>query len=160
MRTIFRYKFNALLSVIAAGAMAVIASAPVAAAPPKGAPAELKVAFVDFFSGGAAVFGGDEVLDIGQAAAHSVDHVHVLPVDEHGSDAGVVEQSRQVEAIVQSRGGEDFAWATQKQERDRLWQARYDAWIEELAREEAPVEAALRDDRAARHGRGGDEHGQ
>jgi len=34
-------------------------------------------------------------------------------------------------------------------------QARYDAWIEELAREEAPAEAALRDD-----GRGGDEHGQ
>ena len=57
MRTILRYKFNALLSVLAAGAMTVIASAPAAAAPPKGAPAELKVAFVDFFSGGAAVFG-------------------------------------------------------------------------------------------------------
>jgi len=33
------------------------AAAPTAAAPPKGAPAQLKVAFVDFFSGGAAVFG-------------------------------------------------------------------------------------------------------
>jgi len=37
--------------------MAIVASAPTAAAPPKGAPAALKIAFVDFFSGGAAVFG-------------------------------------------------------------------------------------------------------
>jgi branched-chain amino acid transport system substrate-binding protein len=35
----------------------VIAAAPTVAAPPKGAPKALKVAFVDFFSGGAAVFG-------------------------------------------------------------------------------------------------------
>ena len=41
---------------LVAGAMTIIASGPTSAAP-KGAPAELKVAFVDFFSGGAAVFG-------------------------------------------------------------------------------------------------------
>ena len=41
------------LGALAAGAMAFGA----AAAPPKGAPKALKVAFVDFFSGGAAVFG-------------------------------------------------------------------------------------------------------
>ena len=57
MRTIFKNKIYALLGVVAAGVMAVVASAPTAAAPPKGAPAALKVAFVDFFSGGAAVFG-------------------------------------------------------------------------------------------------------
>ncbi len=34
-----------------------IAAGPTAAAPPKGAPAQIKIAFVDFFSGGAAVFG-------------------------------------------------------------------------------------------------------
>jgi branched-chain amino acid transport system substrate-binding protein len=49
-------KTNLMLSVFAAGAMA-FAAAPTVAAPPKGAPAQLKVAFVDFFSGGAAVFG-------------------------------------------------------------------------------------------------------
>ena len=57
MHTKFKYRTNALLSVLAAGAMAIGVSAPAAAAPPKGAPAQLKVAFVDFFSGGAAVFG-------------------------------------------------------------------------------------------------------
>ena len=57
MRTTFNLRINALLSLIAAGAMAIIAATPAIAAPLKGAPAELKVAFVDFFSGGAAVFG-------------------------------------------------------------------------------------------------------
>ena len=57
MRTIFKCRTYALLSVLTAGVLAIVTSAPTAAAPPKGAPAELKVAFVDFFSGGAAVFG-------------------------------------------------------------------------------------------------------
>jgi len=57
MRNIFKSKIYTLLSVLAVGAMAITASAPTLAAPPKGAPAALKVAFVDFFSGGAAVFG-------------------------------------------------------------------------------------------------------
>ncbi|MFQ5899646.1 MAG: ABC transporter substrate-binding protein [Candidatus Methylomirabilia bacterium] len=46
-----------LLGVVAVGAVLLASPAPVDAAPPTGAPAELKVAFVDFFSGGAAVFG-------------------------------------------------------------------------------------------------------
>jgi branched-chain amino acid transport system substrate-binding protein len=57
MRKSFKIRTYSLLSLLAAGVMAIAASAPTAAAPPKGAPAELKVAFVDFFSGGAAVFG-------------------------------------------------------------------------------------------------------
>ncbi|MBT5051023.1 MAG: ABC transporter substrate-binding protein [Rhodospirillaceae bacterium] len=57
MRTIFEHKIKALLSLFAAGVMAMFAATPAIAAPPKGAPAALKVAFVDFFSGGAAVFG-------------------------------------------------------------------------------------------------------
>ena len=56
MRKLLRSKFFSLLSVLAVGGM-VIAAAPTVAAPPKGAPKALKVAFVDFFSGGAAVFG-------------------------------------------------------------------------------------------------------
>jgi len=57
MRNLFTSKVYAVLSVLAVGVMAITASAPTMAAPPKGAPAALKVAFVDFFSGGAAVLG-------------------------------------------------------------------------------------------------------
>ena len=57
MRKIFKHGIYTLLGVLAVGAMAITASAPTLAAPPKGAPKALKVAFVDFFSGGAAVFG-------------------------------------------------------------------------------------------------------
>ena len=54
MRQISKFRIPAfVLGALAAGAMAFGA----AAAPPKGAPKALKVAFVDFFSGGAAVFG-------------------------------------------------------------------------------------------------------
>ena len=54
MRQISKFRIPAfVLGAFAAGAMAFGA----AAAPPKGAPKSLKVAFVDFFSGGAAVFG-------------------------------------------------------------------------------------------------------
>jgi branched-chain amino acid transport system substrate-binding protein len=57
MRKLSKIRTYSLLSLLAAGVMAIAAAAPTAAAPPKGAPAALKVAFVDFFSGGAAVFG-------------------------------------------------------------------------------------------------------
>jgi len=57
MRKLIERRISSLLSVLAAGVMAIAVSAPTAAAPPEGAPAALKVAFVDFFSGGAAVFG-------------------------------------------------------------------------------------------------------
>jgi len=52
----YKFKTCSLMSVFAAGIMA-FAAVPTVAAPPKGAPAQLKVGFVDFFSGGAAVFG-------------------------------------------------------------------------------------------------------
>ena len=57
MRKIFKYDLYSMLSVFVAGVMGIVIAAPALAAPPKGAPAALKVAFVDFFSGGAAVFG-------------------------------------------------------------------------------------------------------
>ena len=54
MRKMLKHRIPAfVLGALAAGAMAFGA----AAAPPPGAPKALKVAFVDFFSGGAAVFG-------------------------------------------------------------------------------------------------------
>jgi len=55
----FKSTLAVLLGLVAIGALVFVASAPetAAQAKPAGAPAELKVGFVDFYSGGAAVFG-------------------------------------------------------------------------------------------------------
>ena len=46
----------------------------------------------------------------------------------HGSEKGVVEQAETAGVHVARRGGGPFRWATAEGERDRLWQARYDAY--------------------------------
>jgi D-lactate dehydrogenase (cytochrome) len=46
----------------------------------------------------------------------------------HGSEAGVAEQARTVQDIARELGGMDFEWATLQEERNRLWQARHDAY--------------------------------
>ena len=46
----------------------------------------------------------------------------------HGSDAAVVAQAEAAAEIVARHGGGPFRWATAQGERDRLWQARYDAY--------------------------------
>jgi D-lactate dehydrogenase (cytochrome) len=51
----------------------------------------------------------------------------------HGSKNGVVEQAERVGEIIVNHGGGDFAWATEKDQRDRLWQARYDSYYASLA---------------------------
>jgi D-lactate dehydrogenase (cytochrome) len=51
----------------------------------------------------------------------------------HGSERGVAEQSEQVGAIAALHGGTEFRWATRQDERDRLWQARHDAYYAALA---------------------------
>jgi D-lactate dehydrogenase (cytochrome) len=52
----------------------------------------------------------------------------------HGlSDANVDEQALAVGAIVEERGGRDFARATSPEARARLWQARHDAYYAALA---------------------------
>ena len=56
MGKLFKYSAISFLSLLLAGIM-VIAPASTASAAPKGAPKQIKIAFVDFFSGGAAVFG-------------------------------------------------------------------------------------------------------
>ena len=51
----------------------------------------------------------------------------------HGSDAGVQEQAEQAMAIAGEHGGQDFQWATRAEERNRLWQARHDAYYAALS---------------------------
>ncbi len=51
----------------------------------------------------------------------------------HGTESSVAENTARVGVIVRKRGGSEFAWATETGERDRLWQARYDAYYASLA---------------------------
>jgi D-lactate dehydrogenase (cytochrome) len=46
----------------------------------------------------------------------------------HGTPAGVAEQASQVEAVARDNGAQGFAWATDPEERGRLWKARHDAY--------------------------------
>lgn len=51
-----------------------------------------------------------------------------LFLEFHGSEAGVKEQAEAVEAITGAHGGEGFRWATDAEERNRLWKARHDSY--------------------------------
>jgi D-lactate dehydrogenase (cytochrome) len=51
----------------------------------------------------------------------------------HGSERGVVEQVEQVKAIAADFGAGDFRWATKPEDRNRLWQARHEAYYACLA---------------------------
>ncbi len=50
-----------------------------------------------------------------------------------GTLAAVVEHARRVGEITARLGGGEFQWALEKADRDRLWQARYDAYYAALA---------------------------
>ncbi len=51
-----------------------------------------------------------------------------LFVEFHGTIAGVKEQSELFQDIAASYGGGDFQWASQEEDRLKLWQARHDAF--------------------------------
>jgi D-lactate dehydrogenase (cytochrome) len=46
----------------------------------------------------------------------------------HGTPAGVREQAEVAESIARDNGGRAFAWATDPEERNKLWKARHDAY--------------------------------
>jgi D-lactate dehydrogenase (cytochrome) len=46
----------------------------------------------------------------------------------HGTERGVAEQAAMAEAIAAAHGGQGFAFATETEARNRLWQARHDAY--------------------------------
>jgi D-lactate dehydrogenase (cytochrome) len=51
-----------------------------------------------------------------------------LFVEFHGTVAGAAEQAEMFEAIAAEHGAEKFEWATQEEDRAKLWQARHDAF--------------------------------
>ena len=51
----------------------------------------------------------------------------------HGSEAGVKEQAETVAEISSELGGGNFQWATRQEDRNKLWQARHDAYYAALA---------------------------
>ena len=57
----------------------------------------------------------------------------------HGSENYVAEQTQQAKAIAAKYGGSEFQWAVDKQERDKLWQARYDSFHAVMALRENAV---------------------
>src|SRR5436190_1596398 len=52
----------------------------------------------------------------------------LLFLEFHGTDAGVAEQSARFGEIAADLGGGPFTWTTNTEERNRLWQARHDAY--------------------------------
>jgi len=51
----------------------------------------------------------------------------------HGSERGVVEQAETVQVIAGEHGAGAFRWTVKAEERNRLWQARHDAYYAALA---------------------------
>ena len=59
--------------------------------------------------------------------------VPTLFFEFHGTTAGVKEQAEIAEAIAAENGASGFRWATDAQARNKLWQARHDAYWAALA---------------------------
>ncbi|TIC78412.1 FAD-binding oxidoreductase [Crenobacter intestini] len=52
-----------------------------------------------------------------------------LFLEFHGSEAGVAEQSLLFGELATANGGGEFVWSTRDEERNRLWQARHNAYF-------------------------------
>ncbi len=59
----------------------------------------------------------------------------LLLVEFHGTPAGVAEQSERFGDIADAHGGGEFVWAVDAEERNRLWEARHNAYYAALALE-------------------------
>ncbi len=58
--------------------------------------------------------------------------VFTLFFEFHGTESGVKEQVETVQAISGAHGANDFRWATRTEDRNKLWQARHDAYFASL----------------------------
>lgn len=63
----------------------------------------------------------------------SLPETPLLLLEFHGSEASVVEQAERFGEIATEHGGGDFQWATQAEDRTRLWEARHNALYAALA---------------------------
>ncbi len=72
----------------------------------------------------------DEVQVRGVNKYSKMDHAEAPTVffEFHGTEAGVAEQAEMVGELARGHGAADFRWATRPEERNRLWQARHDAY--------------------------------
>ncbi len=52
-----------------------------------------------------------------------------LFLEFHGSPSGVKEQAEEFGAIAAEHGGDEFKWETREEDRQKLWQARHDAYF-------------------------------
>ena len=78
----------------------------------------------------------DEVMmaaSIAYSKLPGLEPVPTLFFEFHGSLAGVAEQAKQAEEIAAGYGASGFRWATDAEERNRLWKARHDAYWAGLA---------------------------
>lgn len=63
----------------------------------------------------------------------SLPETPMLLLEFHGSDAGVVEQAEAFSMLAGENGGSDYQATTTMEERNKLWQARHDAYWAMLA---------------------------
>ena len=77
----------------------------------------------------------DRLTMIAVNAYSGLDHAEAptLFFEFHGSTASVAEQAEAVEDIAAEGGGQGFRWAVRQEDRNRLWQARHDAYFATLA---------------------------
>ena len=61
------------------------------------------------------------------------DPLPTLFLEFHGTPEGVEEAARKSDGIASRFGGGPFRWATERAERERLWQARHDGYYASLA---------------------------
>lgn len=77
-----------------------------------------------------------DALTVGAVNTYSKLDLPVAPLlllEFHGSDASVAEQAELFGSIAEENGGTGFEWTTSGEERNKLWQARHDAYWATLA---------------------------
>ncbi len=71
---------------------------------------------------------GEHIKAINAYSKLSMPVAPTLFLEFHGTKAGVAEQAQMFGEIASGHGGGAFQWATQEEERLKLWQARHDAF--------------------------------
>ena len=66
---------------------------------------------------------------VNQYSKLSLHESPVLLFEFHGTPSAVKEQAEIVQEIAKETGGQDFSWATQTEDRNKLWAARHNAFF-------------------------------